>query len=98
MRALTDDFSRFIGGIVAQCREVAAHLPDPPLNEAKAVLVPANGVSFESHPTEPSSAIVAPPIGKLRLAFVLDASTLLLAFKQFLDRRRVSRYGAPKAA
>jgi hypothetical protein len=92
-----DDFSRFAGGMIAKAAKLAGQLPAQPLDEAETVLLPVNEVSFESHPTERSSAIVAPRIGKLRLAFVLDASALLQAFKHFLDRRRVSLHGAPKA-
>jgi hypothetical protein len=90
-----DELARLGGRALAEASrlptDAAGSLPEP--DAALAV----SAISVDDHSIDPSSVQLAVQVGKLKLAFDLEAKVLLQAVKHYLDRRKSAR-SAPSQA
>jgi hypothetical protein len=90
------DLDRFAAKIIAEAATpVEARTPTPTPPATDSVPIPATVLSLEVDPADHSSVLLNLQLGKLRLAFAVDATTLLRSCKELLDQRRNLRETPP---
>jgi hypothetical protein len=83
------DLDRFAARIIAEvATPVEARTPVSTPLAADSIPIAATVLSLEVDPADHSSVFLNMQLGKLSLAFAVDATTLLRACKQLLDQRR----------
>ena len=84
-----DELARFAGKAVSEASRLAATADEASFATGGALDVSA--ISVDGHASDTSSVQLAIEVGRLKLAFDLEANTLLRAVKLYLDRRKSER-------